>query len=83
MAYHSSSDPVTEGASVTPSDSVTLSPASRLIYCATAGNLVVDLLDAPTGAAPLTLQVAANSYHPLRVRRIRAATTAGGIHAFW
>lgn len=78
---YSLDSPLANGASVTPSDSSDLATVSRCLFVGTGGNLVVVL----NNGDEVTLNnVADGSYHPLRVKRVKAtSTTATNIVALY
>lgn len=64
--------PAGGGASVTPSDTATLTIPSRCICVGVAGNVRVDMVDGSTVTWPA---LAAGVLHPIRARRIYASGT--------
>jgi len=69
--------PATRAVAVTPSDSTVLD-TTRALYVGGAGTVVVDMLDSGTN---ITFAVAAGTLLPIRVTKVKAATTATGIVA--
>jgi hypothetical protein len=74
--------PATHAAAVTPSDSTDLGHVTRWIYVGgSGGNLEVIMAD---GSDVTLTSMAAGSLLPMRVSRVKAAsTTATGIVALW
>lgn len=74
-------DPASGGAAVVPSDTEDLSDASRSLYVASDGNVVVEMVD---GEELTFTGVKAGSILPVRVTKVKATgTTATGILALW
>lgn len=68
-----------DGEDITPSDEDTIEP-TRGLYVTGAGDIAIQFVDGRT----LTKTVAANTYHPLCVKKVLATgTTATGIQAHW
>ena len=73
------SDPVTNIAAVTPSDTVDLVSVTRALLVGTAGNVKVTMLGGQTVTIPV-----AQGWNPVCVTRIWATnTTASNIFAAW
>lgn len=70
--------PFVAAVAVTPSDS-TILPETDAIYTTGAGNLVLEMDDGNL----ITIAVGALQYHPMRARRVMAATTATGVIALY
>jgi hypothetical protein len=73
--------PAENAAAVTPHDTNDTGAAyCRGLAIGGAGNLVVDMLG---GATDVTFVVSTGQFLPIRVLRVKAATTATGIVALW
>lgn len=76
-AYHQEGAPgAVSATAITPSDSTEISPPLNDIYVGTAGDLVVILAN---DTAAVTIKNAGVGYHPLRARKVMAATTAANL----
>lgn len=76
------SDPVSNAATITPSDTLDLTTPTRGLYIGGAGNVTLDLVDGGTNVLFTALQVGV--IHPLRVKRVRlTGTSATGIVGVW
>ena len=79
------SDPATQAAAVSPSDSTELN--ARALYVGGAGNVVVQMMGIPNispGTVSVTFAgVPAGTLLPISVRRVMAATTATNIVALY
>ena len=73
--------PATNAASITPSDTTTLSTVSRALYVGVAGDLSVEM---QSGEIVVFQGVQSGSILALRALKVRqTATTAAGIVALW
>lgn len=74
------SDPASNAATITPSDSLNIGPVSRALFIGTAGNLNVTM----AGGQTVLFSNIGAGWHPLRVTRVLSTlTTASGIVAVW
>jgi hypothetical protein len=81
MSGSSASDPVAQGAAITPNDSTDLTRFCRAIYVGGSGNLKVTLL---RGDVVTFTDLASGIIHPIQAKRIwSTGTTATNILAFY
>jgi len=76
--YPDLTGPATRAVAVTPSDSTVLD-TTRALYVGGSGTVVVDMLD--SGSAISFVGVPAGTVLPVRVTKVKAATTATSIVA--
>lgn len=76
--------PVTKAVAVTPSDSTVIESADcfpRALWIGSGGDLVVDLVE--SGTSITFKNVASGQLLPVRVKKVKAATTAADIVALY
>lgn len=73
------SEPARAGAAVTPSDSTNLDQVTRALWVGVEGDLAVEM----ESGDEVTFTNVYVGWHPLRVRKVLEATTAGEIVAVW
>ncbi len=69
-------EPAKFGFTVTASDEMILTDLCRALYIGTGGTLVVEMFN---GTTLSFLNVPAGQFMPIRVRKVKSATTASGI----